>query len=282
MCQAQIFALQEIAGALSADCVITHSESEVEKLEQVASIAAEQKVRVVPWTVPVAAVRRPFADRSGVAFIGNFAHAPNADAAHWLVEEIMPLVWQAEPGLPCVIAGSDMSEELYRQLARPGVRVLGRVDRLSDVFEQARLTIAPLRFGAGLKDKVLRSMAAGLPCVGTSEAFDGMQELPAALTAVCHRDTAASLAAAVVGMHCDEAANASCAQTGLEYIDAFYNEARVNALIRELVQPALNRFRAKAKLKSACDVLQFAPAPQLAERTIASNAEGRERRIVFK
>jgi predicted secreted protein len=83
-------------------------------------------------------------------------------------------------------------------------------------------------------------------------------------------------------MHCDEAANASCAQTGLEYIDAFYNEARVNALIRELVQPALNRFRAKAKLKSACDVLQFAPAPQLAERTIASNAEGRERRIVFK
>ena len=49
MSQAQIFALQEIAGALSADCVITHSQSEAEKLEQIASIAAERKVHVVPW-----------------------------------------------------------------------------------------------------------------------------------------------------------------------------------------------------------------------------------------
>ena len=70
--------------------------------------------------------------------------------------------------------GSDLSEELRSELARPGVDVLGRVDRLGDVFERVRLTVAPLRFGAGIKDKVLRSMAAGLPCVGTAEAFRGM------------------------------------------------------------------------------------------------------------
>jgi len=145
---------------------------------------------VVPWTVSAVPVQTPFLDRSGIAFIGNFAHAPNADAVRWLVNEIMPLVWETEPDLRCLIAGSDMSEDLHRQLARPGVTLLGRVERVSEVFEQARLTIAPLRFGAGLKDKVLRSMAAGLPCVGTSEAFAGMQGLPVAITGACRRDTA--------------------------------------------------------------------------------------------
>jgi O-antigen biosynthesis protein len=267
---------------VSADCVITHSESEADKLDQLPSIAAERKVHVVPWTVSAAPVQTPFFDRSGVAFVGCFAHAPNVDAVRWLVEEIMPLVWETAPNLHCLIAGSDMSEYLHQQLARPGVKVLGRVERLGEVFEQARLTIAPLRFGAGIKDKVLRSMAAGLPCVGASEAFDGMQGLPGAITDACQRDTALGLAAAIVRMHCDEAANATCAQTGLEYIAAFYTEARVNALIRELAQPALDRFRAKAKSKSAvCDVLHFAPAPRLAEGIVATRAGSRDRRIAF-
>jgi glycosyltransferase involved in cell wall biosynthesis len=283
MHQAGAVALQELGAALSADYVITHSQSEAEKLTQVPSIAAEQKVRVVPWTVPVAAVRKPFADRSGVAFIGNFAHAPNIDAARWLVDEIMPLVWQREPDLHCLIAGSDMSEDLNQQLARPRVKLLGRVMRLGDVFEQGRLTIAPLRFGAGLKDKVLRSMAAGLPCVGTSEAFGGMQGLPATITEVCQRDTAPSLASAIVRMHGDEAANGRCAQTGLDYIAAFYNETRVNALVREIAQPALDRFRVKAKSRSMCEVLHFAPAPRAAEEMMrATQAPGDARRIVFK
>jgi hypothetical protein len=239
-------------------------------------------VHVVPWTVSAAPVQTPFFDRSGVAFVGCFAHAPNVDAVRWLVEEIMPLVWETAPNLHCLIAGSDMSEYLHQQLARPGVKVLGRVERLGEVFEQARLTIAPLRFGAGIKDKVLRSMAAGLPCVGASEAFDGMQGLPGAITDACQRDTALGLAAAIVRMHCDEAANATCTQTGLEYIAAFYTEARVNALIRELAQPALDRFRANAISKSSlCEVLRFALGPRVVEASSTAHARGRERRIVF-
>ena len=116
----------------------------------------------------------------------------------------MPLVWREAPDLRCLIAGSDMSEDLHQQLARPRVKVLGRVERLTEVFEQVRLTIAPLRFGAGLKDKVLRSMAAGLPCIGTPEAFDGMQGLPEAISNFCQRDTASGLATAIVRMHRDE------------------------------------------------------------------------------
>ncbi len=236
----------------------------------------------MPWTVPVAPVRRPFADRSGLAFIGGFAHAPNVDAAQWLVNDVMPLVWQEAPEITCLLIGSDMSEDLRRQLARPGVDVLGRVDRLADVFERIRLTVAPLRFGAGLKDKVLRSMGAGLPCVGTTEAFKGMQELPSTITNDCQRDTAADLAAAIVRMHRDEAANTSCAQTGLMYVGAFYNQSRIDALIQEMAQPALDRYRARSRSRSECIVLNFGDTHRQPSATDAKRAEPPAKRVAFR
>jgi hypothetical protein len=125
MDEARHVALQELSAALAADRVITHSVSEAEHLEQIPSIAAAGKVRVVPWVVPVAPVQTPFADRSGLAFIGSFAHAPNVDAARWLVNEIMPLVSREAPDIECFIIGSDLSDALRSELTRPGVEVLG-------------------------------------------------------------------------------------------------------------------------------------------------------------
>jgi hypothetical protein len=77
----------------------------------------------------MAPVRRSFAERSGLAFIGGLAHAPNVDAARWLVCEIMPLVWRKAPEVRCLIIGSDLSDELRSELARPGVDVLGNYGR---------------------------------------------------------------------------------------------------------------------------------------------------------
>jgi glycosyltransferase involved in cell wall biosynthesis len=253
--EAQTVALQELAAAVTADCVITHSIAEAAQLNQLETIARANKVRVVPWTVPITPVQTSFAHRTGVAFIGNFAHAPNRDAARWLVNEIMPLVWRNAPEVQCLIAGSDLTTDLRQQLARPRVTVLGRVQRLGEVFERCRLTVAPLRFGAGLKDKVLRSMAAGLPCVGTVEAFSGMPELPTDILDVCQGEGASDLATAIVAMHRDQEANARCADRGLRYVAEFYNQARVDALMRDLVEPALERHRARTG--SGCKVLQF-------------------------
>lgn len=173
------------------------------------------------------------------------------------MHNVMPLVWQKAPDIRCLLIGSGMSEELRRELQRPGVDVLGRVDELNDVFERIRLTVAPLRFGAGLKDKVLRSMGAGLPCIGTPEAFKGMQGLPSAITADCQWDTAADLAAAIVRMHRDEVADTRCAQAGLGYVDAMYNKSRIDRLITEMAQPAFDRFQAKRRSTSGCMVLNF-------------------------
>ena len=198
----------------------------------------------------------------------------------WL-HEIMPMVWRNAPEIQCMIVGSGRSDDLRRELARPGIDVLGRVDDLAAVLERIRLTVAPLRFGAGLKDKVLRSLAAGLPCIGTAEAFSGMQALPAAIIDMCQGETASELAAAIVRLHRHERANAACAQVGLSYIGEFYKQSRIDKLMHEIARPALDRRRA-ARPKPDCRILNFGERPRYMEDTATTDAGPRDRRIQFK
>jgi O-antigen biosynthesis protein len=243
--QAWQLGVLELTLATLADSVITHSITEAEWMRRLPCIEDKGKVHVVPWSVPVQPGQKPFRERQGIAFVGGFSHEPNIDAARWLVDEAMPLVWQEAPEINCLFVGSDMAEEVRRHLERPRVKVLGRVENLADVFERVRLTVAPLRFGGGIKDKVIRSLGAGLPCVGTPEAFRGMAQLPFELTRNCVRKTARGLAAAIVKMHQDEVKNRNFAHVGLRYVGAAYNQLRIDALIQQVAEPALNRYHAR-------------------------------------
>ena len=97
----------------------------------------------------------PFAERHDVLFVGGFLHPPNVDAVRYFVNEVWPLVRQRELDRPCrfIIAGSNTPPEI-QELARPDVIVKGFVTNLEDLFDTALISIAPLRYGAGLKGKV--------------------------------------------------------------------------------------------------------------------------------
>jgi glycosyltransferase involved in cell wall biosynthesis len=143
------------------------------------------------------ALRRP----ASVALIANFSHVPNQDAAHWLVHEVMPLVWALNEEMVCVIAGGDMPAKLATDLARSRVRLLGHVPDLSGVYADCSVAVAPLRFGAGIKGKVLEAFAAGLPCVMTPIAAEGLP-LPQLLKSAIAHD-AVGLADAICRLHAD-------------------------------------------------------------------------------
>ena len=113
----------ELSLAAAADIVITHSIAEAEWLRRAPGIRGTEKVHVVPWSMPAQPVRRPFRQRSGIAFIGSFRHAPNIDAARWLVEAVMPLVQRSTPDMTCFLAGSDMPDEVLG-LRRPALKCL--------------------------------------------------------------------------------------------------------------------------------------------------------------
>lgn len=117
------------------------------------------------------------AGRTDVLFVGGFNHLPNQDAASWLVAEIMPLVRRMCPAAVLHLVGSNIPDGL-RALAGDGVVVHGWVPDLAARYRSARLTVAPLRFGAGVKGKVGESLAYGVPVVGTPIAFEGMDLRP--------------------------------------------------------------------------------------------------------
>jgi glycosyltransferase involved in cell wall biosynthesis len=222
----------ELLAARRADLVITHSPVEAELLRRE---IGPGKVHVVPFAVAPQTPRRPFAERNGIAFIGGCEHAPNPDAVHYLVREIMPLVWREDPAITCAIVGHGWSAERLPRLD-PRIRLLGPVDDLDNVFDTIRLTVAPLRFGAGIKGKVLDSFAAGLPCVMTPVAAEGLP-LSAPLQELVV-DTAETFATRILRYHSDAGANqaAGAAATRLA-INQFADQNVTEALGAALGKP---------------------------------------------
>jgi glycosyltransferase involved in cell wall biosynthesis len=138
-----------------------------------------------------------------VLFVAGFAHPPNADAACWLVERIMPSVWKRASDVHLYLVGSNPPPQVMA-LAGPRVTVTGFVpdEELARRYAQARVAVAPLRYGAGVKGKVVEAMRFGLPIVTTSV---GAQGLAAAGDAIVVADEPLLFAEAVVDLlHDDE------------------------------------------------------------------------------
>lgn len=187
-------ASRELELALTRSCDVTLVVSETERAvlaELVPSADIEVLSNVHDEAVPVTSP----AGRSDVLFVGGFNHPPNRDAALWLVTEIMPLVRRHCPDAVLHLVGSKIPDAL-RAMEGDGVVVHGWVADLAARYRSARLTVAPLRFGAGVKGKVGESLAYGVPVVGTPIAFEGMDLKPDEHVLV--GDTEAELADAIV------------------------------------------------------------------------------------
>lgn len=156
--------------SLQADATIAITDVEANELKK----NGAKKVELVPNIhVSAAANGLSFHERSGVTFIGNFTHTPNKDAVLWLLSEIMPLVWKIHPEIKVNIVGAGGSWETHL-LSIPNVIFTGFVANVDSYFNAARIFVAPLRFGAGMKGKIGQSMEYGLPAVSTSIGVEGM------------------------------------------------------------------------------------------------------------
>lgn len=114
-------------------------------------------------------------DRRLVLFVGGFAHAPNADGAAWFVREVWPTIRHHHPDYVLCIVGADPPAEII-SLRTTDIWVTGHISEagLRDYYRSARVVVAPLRFGAGVKGKVIEAMRCGVPCVTTSIGAQGL------------------------------------------------------------------------------------------------------------
>ena len=110
-----------------------------------------------------------------IIFSGAMDYPPNTDAAICLTDKILPLVQRVVPGARALIVGRDPSARLVKAAARRGVTLTGYVDDVRPYLEQATVFVAPLRFGAGIQNKLLEAMAMEVPVIASALAADGLR-----------------------------------------------------------------------------------------------------------
>ena len=115
-----------------------------------------------------------FEQRKDLVFVGGFRHPPNVDAVLWFGREIFARIHAQRPDIRFHCIGMAPPAEVQALHAQPGILVHGHVANIDGYMDGARIALAPLRFGAGVKGKVNLSMAHGQPVVATSCAIEGM------------------------------------------------------------------------------------------------------------
>lgn len=177
--------------------------------------------------------RREWSQRRDLLFVGGFQHPPNIDAAEWLIEEIFPAVRAQIPDIGLHIIGSRMPEHL-RERRAPGVTIHGFVENLEPFLEGCRLSVAPLRYGAGVKGKVNQAMAWGLPVVATSCAAEGMFLTHGEDVLIA--DSSEDFAEQIVRAYNDETLWSTLSDGGLENVERYFSYNAARRAIGDLVK----------------------------------------------
>jgi len=144
---------------------------------------------------------KTFTNRKQLLFVGGFKHLPNIDAVLFCHNEVMPLVWEQDPSIELIIVGSHPTPEIL-ELHSGKIIIKGFVDDISKFFSDAKLFIAPLRYGAGIKGKIGQSFEHSLPVVTTEVGAEGFNFSPYSIDMIAN--SAEGLASNIIKLYEDE------------------------------------------------------------------------------
>ncbi len=217
----------ELAVVAESDIILVHSSFEQDELKKE---VPGSDVRVSPIITDVMGCKTAFEGRKDICFVGGFQHPPNLDAVMFFVKEVLPLVVKEIPDIVFKVIGSKPPAELD-QLKGAHVEILGFVQDLEPIWSSVRLSVAPLRFGAGVKGKVCMSLSYGVPVVCTPIAAEGMglsdgQE-------VLLGSTAQELADQVIRLYRDAALWEGLSKAGMKLVDEEFSTATNRKRIEE-------------------------------------------------
>lgn len=172
-------------------------------------------------------------ERNTLIFIGGFRHEPNADAVLYFVREVLPLIRKQVPSVHVRIIGSWPPREIT-EMQGADIEVLGYVEQVTPYLLKSDISIAPLRYGAGMKGKVGEAMAHGLPVVTTSIGIEGFGLTPGANVLV--GDDPEAFAAQVVRLLRDAELCRHIGENGLDFIRQNYSVESVTKQLLAAVE----------------------------------------------
>jgi glycosyltransferase involved in cell wall biosynthesis len=225
---AEMEALELGVGAAS-DAVVVVSTEETKILKERLPghrVALISMIHDIQTEIPAYSARRD------CLFVGGFEHTPNLDAMLWFSLEIMPLIREQLPDAKLHIIGSKMPESI-RSLASGHIITHGYVEYIEPFLKSCLLSVAPLRYGAGVKGKITQSMSWGLPVVSTPIGAEGMHLEHEKNVLVA--DNAALFAKHIVRLHRDRELWQRLSQNGLRTIEEHFSMAAAKRSTQELL-----------------------------------------------
>ena len=240
--------MRELVAYASADMIIVVSENERTLLRcELPGTVAE----VIPNIHAVPAFPDPNKRRYGeLVFVGGFNHDPNVDAMRYFCRDVLPLITATCPAARLKIIGSNPPQAIHA-LASEHVDVLGYVPETAPHLESAYISVAPLRYGGGMKGKVGEAMSYGLPVVTTMFGAEGFGLEPGKDLLI--GDTAESFSAKVLALLHDAGLHTRIARSGYDFIARHYSvpavERMLNATIEKLADLSPRKIPLRRQLK---------------------------------
>ncbi|PHS70371.1 MAG: glycosyltransferase [Methylophaga sp.] len=243
-------AKREIAAILRCDISLIISSFEMDLLVDTFKVDASLLLHL-PFMIDLAkcpSTTTPFAERKHFMTIGNFRHAPNWDAVLYL-QTIWPLIRKQIPEAECHIYGSyPPPKATALNNPKTGFLIKGWVNDALSVMEQSRICLAPLRFGAGLKGKLIDAMIMQTPSVTTSIGSEAMHQYEAWPGVVA--DDVDDFVAAAVNLYHDESTWLNAQQNGISLLKSRYDSrilaaqliTKITEVEQDLTQHRLNNF----------------------------------------
>lgn len=232
-------ALREVASILRCDLSLMISEYEMDLLQRHFRVDASLLL-YVPFMIDIESAPQvlSYSEREHFVCIGNFRHAPNWDSVLWLNSEVWPLIRKQIPNAQMHVYGAyPPKKAMALHNPKKGFHVLGWADDALDVLGRAKVCLAPLRFGAGIKGKFADAMLAGTPSVTTSIGVESMclnrggQELWSGRIAEC----AEEVASAAVELYLNEVEWLEAQELAGEILRGRFNVARYRTALLERV-----------------------------------------------
>lgn len=243
---------QEVGVLRAVDHVLTPSVDEGHLIRELAPTA--QITTLPPYYYEAGQIRSrgasQFEGLSDILFVGGFPHTPNVDAALFIAREVMPLVWKERPEARLLLVGYAPPAEV-QALATDRIIVTGQVAELAPWFDQSRVMLAALRYGAGVKGKVVEALRCGLPVVTTSVGAEGIGITPGDEAVVA--EDAADLAAGVLELFADSERCARLSAAGAALVARRFSRAAARATLEGVFQ---------APRCAACGSVRLLPPPQ--------------------
>lgn len=192
------------------------------------------RVLTLPFSAALEPATPAFGERSGFCFLGNFRHPPNLDGVLWFARELWPELRRALPGATLSLYGAYPPAQISQLDGKHGIRVPGPVRDHRSALKKHRVLVAPLRYGAGIKGKVLEAWACGTPVAGTRMAFEGLGA--DAQSSAC--PTPAELIARAVHLHEDEPAFHAAAGLGARTLQGAFSPEAVRKTLLDFLSGA--------------------------------------------